>query len=159
MQLTFCMRVVGIFLLKSFNKCIYLYINWSGHFKAHSTLPFLPFSHSTSLVITPMTECHHQVALPGKGHYLQGLSSMHMHNYRREHHFSLQTVLYLKEIRKVTGHAEAVEGAMNNDQLMEITTAFHHEGLHCLGKMHEETLLFMTSMVAAPNPDRWKGFT
>ena len=101
-----------------------------------------------------MTDGHHQVALPAKGPCLQGLSGIPTHRYRRGHHFSLQTVLYLKEIRKMTGHVEAVGRAVNKDQLMEIMTVLRHEVLHCLGKVHEETLLFTSSKAAAPKPDR-----
>ena len=42
----------------------------------------------------------------------------------------------MKEIRKMTGHVEAVGRAVNKDQLMEIMTVLRHEVLHCLGKVH-----------------------
>lgn len=46
---------------------------------------------------------------------------------------------------------------MNKEQLTEMTRALHHEVLYCLGKVHEETLLFTTSKAVTPKPDRAGG--
>lgn len=153
------MRVLGIFILKSFNKCIYFYIHRSGHFKIHSALSFFLLSRSTfrflwtSLVIMPMRDGQRWVALLAKGHCLQCSSSILTRSSRRGHHCSLQTVLYFKDMRKTTGHLEAVGRAANKDQLMEIMTALHHEAMHCFGNVHEETLVFTNSKAAALKPD------
>lgn len=46
---------------------------------------------------------------------------------------------------------------MNKEQLMQMTSALHHEVLYRLGKVCEETLLLTTSKAVTPKPDRAGG--